>query len=380
LGGLSQRDWAIFLAVAVGCAGIILTFLSRRSENRAEITVVSKDIQETVVPDRQVVFSAVGASVKVSSAGGYSGIGFFIGPKIVVTTSRIAGSEDSTLQITMPGGRQISGRVLHSDRWAGLATIEVEEGADTYLKPGDTTLVERGEAVTIVGGTGQDLLTADTGVVTRTGVVDLGRILFQIEANLGDEGSPVIDRSGRLVAILTGRRTPRSSAAFSAIPIAYLLDGTLQPRPEDSEEIGRWKRTLEFAHREDLQNVTRVQSSVGRPTLVRANHSGDGKIEVEMQIFSAVRPFPEARHFEIRQGQKILGSLDGTVAGWRTVSARKEPQLYRLSAWYEHHHIDGSFFVATVSLHSWVSPEGLNKATLVLSSGASGGNRVVIEP
>ncbi len=328
---------------------------------------------------RDVVFAAIGATVELSSNHGRGGVGFFVEPGAVVTVSGAVGPVGSPVSLVNGGNSELRGTVGSRDGWTGLAVIDVHPATGRFLDLGDATTVERGEPVTVVARPETGRLTAAGAVVVDNRSTDLGRLVFRLDGGDGVAGAPVLNRLGRVVAVVAEGLSDGPGRSLTAIPIAYLMGSKAWTRRGDEAERRRWRNTVATIERADADAFNRARRTVGTPFLIGARSRGGGEIDAEIRVFTAGRPALEPMEFEIRRGAVILDTVEAAAPSfWTPIPADDEPRIERLISWYEHHHVPGRFFRTRLRIQTSPSPTELEGATLVLRTGAGADSRVTI--
>ena len=152
--------------------------------------------------------------VKIVAGDGGTGSGFIINSEgDVVTNSHVVGSSP-TVAVHLQDGRSFNGTVLGRDEYLDLALIQLQGGRGGFRAAtlGNSSRVSAGQDVLALGyHLGSDL--GDSPTVTR-GIVSAmrtdatGAVWIQTDApiNPGSSGGPLLDRSGRVVGVVTSRQ------------------------------------------------------------------------------------------------------------------------------------------------------------------------------
>ena len=151
------------------------------------------------------------------------GVGVLVDRRGYVLTPNRLPSEAQTLQVRLADGRRLPVQRVWRDPLAGVAVLKIEGGSLPALAMGDSAALRVGDAATLVYGA-----TASAQATIRaTGsaiVIDL--------PILGDRvGSPLIDESGRMIAISTA---DEASPRGAAIPIDHAKPMLRQAMTADS--------------------------------------------------------------------------------------------------------------------------------------------------
>ena len=176
-----------------------------------------------------VISASLPAVALVETPGG-RGTGFFVAPDTLITNAHVV-EGNSYVTIKLSNGETISGRVTQRSDDLDLAAIRTNDA-----RPGQPTLPLASSREARIGGEviaiGSPLGLQNT--VTR-GIVSALRqvgavVLVQTDAaiNPGNSGGPLLDRSGRVLAVTTMRMAGRAEAlgfGVGAEHVRAMLDG-----------------------------------------------------------------------------------------------------------------------------------------------------------
>jgi S1-C subfamily serine protease len=195
-----------------------------------------------------VISASLPAVALVETPGG-RGTGFFVAPDTLITNAHVV-EGNSYVTIKLSSGEAITGRVMQRSDDLDLAAIRTND-----TRAGQATLPLASSREARIGGEviaiGSPLGLQNT--VTR-GIVSALRqvgavVLVQTDAaiNPGNSGGPLLDRSGRVLAVTTMRMAGRAEAlgfGVGAEHVRAMLDGRApQPaqgqRPADLFAPGR---------------------------------------------------------------------------------------------------------------------------------------------
>lgn len=330
---------------------------------------------------REIAFDAIRSSAELTSHA-RRGLGFFVAPNLLVSSVRLADEEGDSPEIVMSGGDRRVGRVEKSNEWVGLSLIRLEGPGVPFLELGDATELERGEALNLLNRSGKSELSMAQSVVTQPLLTDLGRLYFLIAAQFASDGAPVLDRSGRVVGIIT-EGIPCSEGVYPVIPVNALINGekALLSNPVDRNADKRWEERMEAVRREDRAAFAKLRSGLSRPRLESARISDPQTIEVRLFEVALQAPSGEELFFEVLRGREVLCRLNQSLTEWEEVTGEiEDARLYRRLVWMRHHLPEGRFYFSRIRLVSWACSEDLSGASLSLASGAQGGTRVPIRP
>ena len=180
--------------------------------------------------DLEDVISAALPAVALVETPAGRGTGFFVAQDTVVTNAHVV-EGNSYVTIKLSNGEAITGRVLQRSDDLDLAAIRTNDA-----RPNQATLplassreARIGQEVIAIGSPLGLQNTVTRGIVSalrQVGAV----VLVQTDAaiNPGNSGGPLLDRSGRVVAVATMRMTGRAEAlgfGVGAEHVRALLDG-----------------------------------------------------------------------------------------------------------------------------------------------------------
>ena len=154
---------------------------------------------------QQRIFESAAPSVVFLSGKDGFGSGFFVGDGLVLTNAHVVEGADA-VDVVLHDGRRFSGAVV--ERAAGgldLALVEVAAKGIRALPLSAGEGLGVGSWVAAVGHGRGGVWTFNTGMVSNIYPGDSGRPILQtqIPLNPGNSGGPVLDRSGRVVGIVT---------------------------------------------------------------------------------------------------------------------------------------------------------------------------------
>ncbi len=157
------------------------------------------------------------------------GTGFLIEAKgvYVLTNDHIA-SASPDLKVILPDRTEVPAKVVGRDVALDLALLQIDVPRLTPLPLGDSTSIQVGEPVVVLGNAFGEDVTASAGIVSATGREGAGslaagrqhgfRTFIQTDARIhrGNSGGPVLDTAGQVigVAVATGDRPGELSFAI----------------------------------------------------------------------------------------------------------------------------------------------------------------------
>ena len=201
------------------------------------------------------------------------GTGFLIEANgvYVVTNDHIAAAS-TQLQVVLPDRSVVPAKVVGSDTPLDIALLSIDVPRLQPLPLGDSTHINVGEWIVVLGNAFGDDVTASAGIVSATGREGAGslaagrqhsfRTFIQTDAAIhrGNSGGPVLDTAGQVigVAVATGDRP--SEISF-AIPIERIRE--VVPSLRDVGKVTRsWLGAMVLPVSED----TAQQLAMANPT------------------------------------------------------------------------------------------------------------------
>jgi S1-C subfamily serine protease len=186
-----------------------------------------------------VISSALPAVALVETPGG-RGTGFFVTPDTLITNAHVV-EANSYVTIKLSTGEVLTGRVIQRSDDLDLAAIRTNDA-----RPAQATLVlassreaRIGQEVIAIGSPLGLQNTVTRGIVSALRQVG-SVVLVQTDAaiNPGNSGGPLLDRSGRVLAVATMRMAGRAEAlgfGVGAEHVRAMLDG----RAPQSAQVGQ---------------------------------------------------------------------------------------------------------------------------------------------
>ena len=164
-----------------------------------------------------------------------TGTGFLVGPGLLATNAHVIFRERiEDLGVTFPAthNRVLKTELLFEDVPRDLALLAVPTDlAPLEIEP--AYQFRRGQDVTVIGnpGVGNKVVLENAvsrGVMSTTAVLD-GQNFYQlsISINPGNSGGPVIDSSGKVIGVATGRAIRQEAIAF-CIPSEDIVSAIAQ--------------------------------------------------------------------------------------------------------------------------------------------------------
>jgi len=264
------------------------------------------------------------------------GAGFFVAPDLVLTNAHVA-TCDAEMQVVLSNGREAAGIVLRRDERLDLALVR-GVGLDVLPLPlGDAGALRVGDPVTLVGSPVGMEFTVHEGSVSNLPrmVFGVGYIQLDAKINPGNSGGPLIDVHGRVVGVVSMKRTDAEGIGL-ALPINYAWDGAgLIPAPPDlRERTAGFARMLDQVRAEEQAVVTELATAPQQPLLIGAGWDQYKRLVVVVARLASVPPVAEDVELRVLDGRQAVCELTGGVAGWRELQLETAgPEQERLRAW-----------------------------------------------
>lgn len=175
---------------------------------------------------KQIVERSKPAIVRVEAEGRY-GTGFAIDPSGIIATNLHVVAGMDAIQVKMFDGRSLPvKRVLGYDLDRDLALLALDlRQPMPYLSIGDSTVVEAGDPVIVIGNPlGVLEYTVSDGLISSVRVVpEVDLTVLQISAPIssGSSGGPLFNSAGEVIGVATAILTEGQNLNF-AIPSQYL--------------------------------------------------------------------------------------------------------------------------------------------------------------
>jgi S1-C subfamily serine protease len=183
----------------------------------------SADTLASLEDEQSALFDRIAPAVVVIRSGEAFGTGFAVAPDLVVTAGHnVRGATE--VVVTLRDGRTLRGEVIETSRdGRDVALVRIPAAVEDVLDVSARPDVRTGSAVAVVGHGDRSLWSLSTGHVSNVAPAgpDAALLALQIPLRPGASGAPVVDRSGRVVGMV-------SYGAPGAIAFAVRSDGLLR--------------------------------------------------------------------------------------------------------------------------------------------------------
>ena len=223
------------LAVESFVAALTATEQSVAREPRLpELVIALAPLSEESRGDQELIEVVRRSVVSVNTDTGF-GSGFIVSAAGMVLTSAhvVEGSDEVTA--TLATGQEVRGRIVRRSVGADVALIQLAEGTYPAAPVGDSRKLRVGSSVFAIGSPLGQHGTVTRGIVSAMRTAEAGGRLIQSDVTVhpGSSGGPLLDESGRVVAITRSGLGPRHYGVGinNFIPIEDAWAG-LHVRPE----------------------------------------------------------------------------------------------------------------------------------------------------
>lgn len=310
--------------------------------------------------------------------------GVFVEPDLVLTSAQPACAEGGVVEVVQASGRLTDGRIVVTDEWFDVALVRVPGVTAEPLAVADGAVVEVGEPVACLGGPSGLDFALTVGSVASADRVMYGTWYLSLggPAGFASSGGPVVDTSGRLIAVVSSL----DPATPLALPVNYLLTGSPPLLGQTATVAGdeaRWRARLEAAERVNREQIAAAVAGHGRLGLVRGRVIGT-TLSAYVDQWGETVPDPVPLHLVIVNadgGQ--LCTVRGFVDSWRPAAAdlaQVTAEDRRRSQWLERSGVVAQRYLGQAQLDLHVCPPSrvLRRCFLAFRDDGGGSHRVPI--
>jgi hypothetical protein len=150
---------------------------------------------------RTAIDTAEAATVFIETNRG-SGSGFLFSADGYILTCNHVVDGATTIQVYIPGGRQLPGRLVQAAPEIDAAVLKIDATVQTYLSLGDSATASYGDEVAAIGYPAR-VFTVTTGTVSAFPTLGQTQIMQVTAAiNPGNSGGPLIRYSGEVIGVI----------------------------------------------------------------------------------------------------------------------------------------------------------------------------------
>jgi S1-C subfamily serine protease len=229
------------------------------------------------------------AVVRVETPFG-DGTGFVVRPDGIVITSHYLLSGERQARVVMGDGRRIDvERVLASDADTDLAVVAIAADGLPALEVADGDALAEGEAVVTIGNGRRTRSPSVTEGVVST-IEKTGGAAISARALAGSAGAPVLDGSGRVVAVIFGapQQEPSPDGLTPVVPareIGALLRDLDTTAGETMAEFGARTRPDEPGAAPAMTLDAAGLADCAPPQRERARTELQGAVEIALPVY-----------------------------------------------------------------------------------------------
>jgi serine protease Do len=251
------------------------------------------------------------------------GAGFFVAEDLVLTNAHVACPPGEAIEIVTRDGGKASGEAIRREERLDLALIRVPGVRGRPIPVGDAGTLRAGDRVVLAGSPRGLEFSYHEGVVSNPSRPELGVSYIQLDAgiNPGNSGGPLVDDGGKVVGIITLKRTDAEGIGL-ALPInyAYAAETAMISPPADASSQFEGMRAS--AAQAETQTVTQLATIELKPLLVGAADDHYGRLVGRIIMPSRSQPTPsQGFSFHFLNGSEKICPLAGVVSEWREIQS-----------------------------------------------------------
>lgn len=373
------------LAALVALAGV--WWVGRPADERGsnlaqqESTTRPQGAGAVALSTKEIAAQALPSTVSVRCPSSVAS-GFFVAPELLVTNAHALCDDNSEPQITFADGRSLTAMVEKREDWLDLALLRVPNAEVPALPLGDTTGLEAGDEVVIVGNPQALDFSVARGIVSHAARAMMGVVYLQIDANIntGNSGGPVLAADGTVVGIVT-MTVGETTGLGLAIPVNYLFGEPVAFLPGRPLAALGWRTLVDQAKDLERTEVAAVLAELDRPGLTSGFVSPSGALLAVVARQSSSMPTWEHHDFVIERNGSELCRATGRVERWEGAgSSAGIGRDQRTHQWLARNGISRNVYTGLALLEGFGCPAAstLVGADLVLAEGAKGASRVAL--
>jgi serine protease Do len=270
---------------------------------------------------RQLASSVLGSAVAVRCTQSL-GAGFFVAEDLVMTNAHVLCPPGDTMRVVLRGGESGTADIMKRDDRLDLAIVRVSGVRGQPIPLGDAGALRAGDRVVLVGSPVGMEFTYHEGVVSNPSRPMLGVSYIQVDArvNPGNSGGPLVDSSGRVVGVVSLKRSDAEGIGL-ALPINYAYAAETALIPPPSGEPSQFDTMRAGAAQADAEQVAQLAAVELKPMLVGAADDRYGRLLARVVLPSRTTPIPQSFSFHFRNGSQDICPLGGMVMEWHAIPA-----------------------------------------------------------
>ncbi len=325
-------------------------------------------------PDSAAVIRGALPSTVALRCGPNIGSGFFVSGELVLTNAHVL-CEDSPV-VVRSDGQQLRGAVLQRDDRLDLALVSVMGAGATPLPLGDAAAVAVGDRVFMVGSPMGSEFTVHEGIVSNHTSV-LGVAYLQVDANVnpGNSGGPLLDRSGKVVGIVSLKRVGAEGMSF-ALPVNYAWSEAAFIPPPATGDSERFREMVAAAQGDGSALASQLEVD-DQPGIVKLERTRESSFTAWIARFSAGWPAREDFAFNVLSAGEKVCTVKSSVEEWKEVEIG-QVRSDRVQSWLQSHGLDARFYVGEAQLFLGPCPRQVRLGQLELVDGRPEAARVPI--
>lgn len=223
-----KKYWRPMTAAAVIalCSSLLTYNLSRDTKNKNDQYVLLKRDIESIKKSQNQIISEMkqtetnAAAKAVVPEGVYGGSGFAISNDGYFATNYHVVERADSIYLQMNNGKAYKAIVIKVDPEADLAILKVDD-KDFTFKQGipytiDKQVASLGQRIFTIGYPKEDVVYNEGYIASEKGYGG-NTLAYQLEiiANPGQSGAPILDHTGNVVGVITGKQSNTSGTTFA---------------------------------------------------------------------------------------------------------------------------------------------------------------------
>ena len=282
------------------------------------------------------------------------GSGFFVAQDRVLTNAHVLCASGEALRIRTSDGREGTGTPIQVNQELDLALLQTGGLQGDPLPLGDAGSLRVGDPVVVVGTPKGMEFSVSQGVISNADRTILGVAYLQTDAavNPGNSGGPTIDAQGRVVGVVSLKRSDAEGIGL-VLPINYAFTGgqamLSSPLPRGSAGFQRMVAVAEAAERDEASALALAGQ---RPGLVAAQDTGTGHVVATILWPRALDPGQQRFKFALWDRGRRLCSMEAEASVWSKVEGKGGRSVLppRVKLWLERHGFASDIYAANTTV------------------------------